>query len=192
MLQFGPLGKSGVARLRPRLISIAKAAGMDTALGMALIACPECGREVSTSAKVCPACGFPVAEQQPVAASASSPDNELLAEVRPSWWRYFWWLCFAWLIVPFIVAWVKRSAVVLRIYRGRITLRRGLLNKCEREFFMRDVRAIDIDQSLMGRMVGIGDITVSTAASADGTERVEGVPNPQRIRDLIIAQRQGQ
>ena len=155
---------------------------------MALIACPDCGREVSTAAKTCPACGFPVAEKLP----ASAPVDELLAEVRPSWWRYFWWLCFAWLIVPFFVAWVKRSAVVLRIYRQRITLRRGLLNKCEREFFMRDVRAIDIDQSLLGRMVGIGDITISTAASADGTETVQGVPNPQRIRDLIIAQRQGQ
>ena len=159
---------------------------------MPIIACPECGREVSTAAKSCPACGFPVAEKQPAPVSASLASDELLAEVRPSWWRYFWWLCFAWLIVPFIVAWVKRSATVLRIYRQRITLERGLLNKCEREFFMRDVRAIDIDQSLIGRMVGIGDITISTAASADGTERVEGVPNPQGIRDLIIAQRQGQ
>ena len=166
---------------------------MVTALRMALIACPECGREVSTVAKSCPACGFPVAENLPAVANAAvASSNELLAEIRPSWWRYFWWLCFAWLIVPFIVAWVKRSTVVLRIYRGRITLERGLLNKCEREFFMRDVRAIDIDQNLLSRMVGIGDITISTAASADGTERVEGVPNPQSIRDLIIAQRQGQ
>ena len=159
---------------------------------MPLIACPECGREVSTSAKSCPACGFPVAENSPAPAAASLATDELLAEVRPSWWGYFWWLCFAWLIIPLIVAAVKRSAVVLRIYRQRITLERGLLNKCEREFFMRDVRAIDIDQSFFGRMVGVGDITISTAASADGTERVEGVPDPQKIRDLIIAQRQGQ
>jgi membrane protein YdbS with pleckstrin-like domain len=158
---------------------------------MALIACPECGREVSTAAKVCPACGYPVAEKLPVADSTSSSDNELLAEIRPSWWRYFWWLCFAWLIIPFIVAWVKRSAVVLRIYRGRITLERGLLNKCESEFFMRDVRAIDIDQSFGARLVGIGDITISTAATVEGSERIEGIPNPQAIRDLIIAQRQG-
>ena len=171
-------------------ISVAKSSPLRTALLMALIACPECGREVSTAAKTCPACGFPVAEKQPV--SANAPTDELLAEVRPSWWRYFWWLCFAWLIVPFIVAWVKRSTVVLRIYRERITLTRGLMSKCEREFFMRDVRAIDIDQTLFGRMAGIGDITISTAASADGTETVEGVPNPQRIRDLIITQRQGQ
>ena len=66
------------------------------------------------------------------------------------------------------------------------------INKCERELFMRDIRSIDIDQSLLGRMVGIGDITIATAASADAVESVEGVPNPQHIRDLIIAQRQSQ
>lgn len=157
---------------------------------MALIACPECGREVSTAAKSCPACGFPVAEKLPVGSAPAADSSELLAEVHPSWWRYFWWLCFAWLIVPFIVAWVKRSAVVMRVYRGRVTLKRGILNKCERELFMRDIRSIDIDQSLLGRMVGIGDISISTAASADAVENIEGVPNPQHVRDLIIAQRQ--
>ena len=157
---------------------------------MPIIACPECGREVSTAAKACPACGFPVAEKNPT--DAPSLGDELLAEVRPSWWRYFWWLLFAWLLIPFIVAWVKRSSVVLRVYRGRVTLKRGILTKCERELFMRDIRSIDIDQSLLGRMVGIGDITIATAASADAVESVEGVPNPQHIRDLIIAQRQSQ
>ena len=157
---------------------------------MPIIACPECGREVSTAAKACPACGFPVAEKNPT--GAPTLGDELLAEVRPSWWRYFWWLLFAWLLIPLIVAWVKRSSVLLRVYRGRVTLKRGILTKCERELFMRDIRSIDIDQSLLGRMVGIGDITIATAASADAVEAIEGVPNPQHIRDLIIAQRQSQ
>jgi membrane protein YdbS with pleckstrin-like domain len=158
---------------------------------MSLVACPECGQQVSTAAKACPGCGYPVAEKPPAAAVAESP-NELLAEVRPSWWRYFWWLLFAWLIIPFIVAWIKRSATVLRVYRGRITLTRGIFSKCERELFMRDVRSIDVDQSFLGRLANIGDITIATAASEDAVEFVEGVPDPQGIRDLIIAERQVQ
>ena len=156
---------------------------------MALINCPECGRQVSTAAQACPACGFPVAQQQ-IEQAPAAPD-ELLAEVRPSWWRYFWYLLFAWLLIPLLVAWLKRSAVVLRVYRGRVTLRRGLLSKCERELFMRDIRSIDIDQSFLGRLANIGDLTISTSATVDASEQVEGVPDPQRIRDLIIAQRQG-
>ena len=29
---------------------------------MALIECPECGRKVSSMAKVCPDCGYPIAK----------------------------------------------------------------------------------------------------------------------------------
>jgi hypothetical protein len=159
---------------------------------MPLIPCPECGREVSTEATTCPACGFPVAEKAAAPAPAPVRPDELLAEVRPSWWRYFWWLLFAWLLVPLLVAWLKRSATVLRVYRERITLKRGILSKCERELFVRDIRSIDIDQSFLGRLVGIGDLSIASAASADAVESVEGVPDPQRIRDLIIEQRQGQ
>ncbi len=158
---------------------------------MALVNCPECGKQVSTAARTCPSCGYPVAEKLAQADPAPVSD-ELLAEVRPSWWRYFWWLLFFWLVVPLIVAWVKRSAVLLRVYRGRVTLKRGILSKCERELFVRDIRSIDIDQSFMGRIANIGDLTISTAASVDATEQIEGVPNPQGIRDLIIAQRQSQ
>ena len=167
---------------------------------MALIKCPECGRDVSTAAKVCPGCGFPVAEQSapapapaPAAVTGASTDaakDELLAEVRPSWWCYFWYLLFAWLLIPFFIAWAKRSAVVLRVYRERITLEQGILSKCERELFIRDIRSVDIDQSFMQRLFGIGNLTLSTAASADATNFIPGVPNPQAIRDLIIARRQ--
>src|SRR5436189_4212383 len=72
---------------------------------MPLINCPECGRQVSTEAQTCPACGYPVASKlaatQPAAGAAR---DELLREVRPSWWHFFWHLFFFWLIVPPIIA----------------------------------------------------------------------------------------
>jgi uncharacterized membrane protein YdbT with pleckstrin-like domain len=157
---------------------------------MALIDCPECGKEVSTAAVTCPSCGFPVAAQ--VAQAAQPAPDTLLAEVRPSWWKFFWYLCFCWLIVPLIVAWVRRKSVVLRIYPGRITLERGLLSKSYREFMARDIRSIEIDQGLLARMVRIGDLTISTAATVDADEEIEGIPDPKAVRDLILAQRQGQ
>src|SRR6185369_3206241 len=120
---------------------------------MALIACPECSREVSSAAPACPACGFPVASGQEAELSPASQSTELLAEVRPSWWCYFWHLFFFWLIVPPLIAWWQRAAVVLRIYPGRLTIERGMFSKCFREFRARDIRSIDIDQSFLDRMV---------------------------------------
>jgi len=162
---------------------------------MALIKCPECGKEVSTAAHACPACGFPVAKEmsnQTATASPSVAADTLLAEVQPSWWRFFWYLVFGWLIVPLIVAWWRRASVVMRIYPGRITIERGLISKSYREFMARDIRSIDIDQGILARMVGIGDLTISTAATVDAAERIEGVPNPASLRDMILAERKGQ
>ena len=164
---------------------------------MSLINCPECGKQVSTAAQACPQCGFPVAAQMPGTATAAGPATvaapsaaELLLEVRPSWWRFFWHLVFCWLIVPFVIAWWRRASIVLRVYPGRILLERGLFTKCYREFMVRDIRAIDIDQTFLGRLVGIGDLSISTAATVDAAERIDGIPQPMRIRDLILAQRQ--
>jgi len=157
---------------------------------MALMNCPECGKEVSTVAVTCPSCGFPVAAQ---ATQAAQPAHDTqLAEVRPSWWNFFWYLCFCWLIVPLIVAWWRRRSVVLRIYPGRIMLERGLVSKSYREFMARDIRSIEIDKGLLARIVGIGNLTISTAATVDPDEEIEGIPDPKGIRDLILAQRQGQ
>ncbi len=158
---------------------------------MALIDCPECGKQVSTAAAACPYCGFPVASQLGPSAQAKTEGDKLLAEVRPSWWRFFWYLVFAWLIVPWIIAWSRRASVVLRIYPGRIVLERGLLSKSYRELIIRDIRSVEIDQSLLARMVGIGDLTISSAARVDADEEIEGIPNPKAVRDLILGQRQG-
>jgi uncharacterized membrane protein YdbT with pleckstrin-like domain len=78
---------------------------------------------------------------------------------------------------------------VLRIFPKRITLTRGIFSKCYRDYNPLDIRSIDIDQTLLQRMVGIGDLTISTAASAEGVEQIKSIPDPKALRDLILAQR---
>lgn len=159
---------------------------------MALINCPECGKEVSTSAKACPSCGYPVAEKTAEAAAQAGDvvkSDELLLEVRPSWWGYFWYLFFFFLIIPPIIAWYKRSSLVMRIFSRRITIERGVFSKCYQDYVPRDIRSIDVDQSFGQRLAGIGDITISTAATAEASEKITSVPDPKGIRELILAQR---
>ena len=67
---------------------------------------------------------------------------------------------------------------MLRIYPDRITLARGLLSKCYRDYNPRDIRSIDIDQTFLQRIVGVGDITLATAATAEGTEKMNSIPDP--------------
>ena len=162
---------------------------------MALINCPECGKQVSTAAQACPTCGFPVAETggPTTGAAGQAPTrDELLAEVRPSWWNYFWHWVFFFLIVPPMIAAGRRASTVLRVYPNRITLERGLFAKCYLDYLPRDIRSIDIDQSFLARLVGIGDLTLSTAATVEAAEKIEGIPDPKGIRELILAQRGSQ
>jgi membrane protein YdbS with pleckstrin-like domain len=160
---------------------------------MALIDCPECGKPVSNAARACPGCGYPVAENlapKSVPDAGASPRRaELLAEIRPSWWGYFWHLFFFWLIVPPIMAYFRRAATVLRVFPERLTLERGLFTKCYQDYNPRDIRSIDIDQTFLQRMVGIGDLTIATAATVEASERLKSIPNPNAVRDLILAQR---
>ncbi len=127
-------------------------------------------------------------EGLPGSPPAPAPD-QLLREIRPSWWLYFWHIFFCWLVIPFLVACWRRAEVVLRIYPGRLVLSRGIFSKCHREFMARDIRAIDIDQSFLNRVVNIGDLNISTAATVDADERIKGIKNPLAVRDLILAQR---
>ena len=161
---------------------------------MALINCPECGKQVSTAAKACPSCGFPVAEKVEQGEAGSQPAtkaaaDELLAEARPSYWNFFWHWFFFFLIVPPIIAWYRRASLVLRVFPNRITIERGVFSKCYQDYLPRDIRSIDIDQSFLARMFGIGDITISTAATAEASEKIEGIPDPKGIRELILRQR---
>ena len=162
---------------------------------MPLIECPECKKPVSSEAHACPFCGYPVAEK--VGANPPSPTDtgpggepgELLVEVRASWWGYFWYWFFFWLIIPPMIAWFRRASMVIRVYPGRITIERGIFSKCYQEYSLLDIRSIDVDQSFFNRLVGIGDITISTAATVDAAEVIRSIPDPKGLRDLIIAQR---
>ena len=70
-------------------------------------------------------------------------------------------------------------------------LERGLFSKCYRDYNPRDIRSIDIDQSFLQRLVGIGDITISTAATVEAAEQINSIPDPKTVRDLVLAQREG-
>jgi hypothetical protein len=161
---------------------------------MPLIECPECKKPVSSEANACPFCGYPVAEKvggREVGGPPEnpSPERTLLAEVRPSCWAFFWYWFFFFLIIPPIVGLIRRNATVLRVYTDRITIEEGILAKSYQDYAPRDIRSIDVDQSFWGRLVDIGDITLSTAATAEGSEILRAMPDPHSLRELILAQR---
>ena len=87
-------------------------------------------------------------------------------------------------------AWrLKCLCTTLTVTPSRTILRRGILARRTVEVRHQDVRSIQVHQGILQRLFFTGDIAVGTAAQS-GLEIVAGgVPNPQRVADLI---RQGQ
>ena len=119
----------------------------------------------------------------------SSDDEELLLQVRRSWWAYFWHLLFAWLIVPYVIAAIRRACVVLKVYKNRLVIERGFLAKRYTEIFIQDIRTIEVRRSLRQRLTGRGDLMVATSGTEGYEATIDNVPDPIGIKNLLLKQR---
>jgi uncharacterized membrane protein YdbT with pleckstrin-like domain len=152
---------------------------------MALIACPDCNREVSDKAPVCPSCGCPVAASAKDAGEKTLlVDHPVLFEGNPIWPPVALLLSFV-IVGIFIImyAWMKRGATTLTITTRRTILETGLLSKQTTEVRHKDVRNIRVVQGVLNRLTNVGAITISSAGQAD--LELKGIHAPNEIADLI-------
>ena len=69
----------------------------------------------------------------------------------------------------------------------RIVIKRGLLNKETVTMPYSKVQDIDISQSFIGRIVGVGDIVIY--GGHDNSETIlDAVPNPSKVEEIILEQ----
>jgi len=72
----------------------------------------------------------------------------------------------------------------LQIKENEIVWTHGLISKQYTEISMTSVRTVRVNQSILQRLLGAGDLAIYTAG--DRPEMViKGLPEPTRIRDLI-------
>jgi membrane protein YdbS with pleckstrin-like domain len=63
--------------------------------------------------------------------------------------------------------------------------RRGLIASHRREMELSDVRSIEVDRSVMQRMLGLGNVTVASAASTDFVISLFDIPDPERVAEML-------
>jgi len=81
-------------------------------------------------------------------------------------------------------------ALVLRSHRygvsnQRIMVETGVLSKSLAEIDVRTVDDITFHQSLVERMLGIGQIAIASSDPTNPRVRLVGVPDPRQVRELI-------
>ncbi len=119
-------------------------------------------------------------------------NEDLILEVRPSWWNFVWHLLFFWLLIPLIVALVRRASLVFSVYQDRVVLEKGFLNKDYKVIFISDIRTIDVRQTIWQRLINIGDVFIASSGTSGYEDIATGLPDPRGIENLILSLRQGQ
>lgn len=93
-------------------------------------------------------------------------------------------------VVIFVLWYLQSKATKLVITDAEILLERGLLSKERIEVNMASVRSTTVNQSFVNRLMGVGSVKIYTAGDAPEI-MVSGMPDPNRIRELIKGQVSG-
>ena len=81
--------------------------------------------------------------------------------------------------------WIVTKGSKLTITNKRTIQRRGLISKHTTEVIHRDVRNIQISQSVFQRLFGVGNIGISSAGQADLEIQFTGLRKPESAKELI-------
>jgi uncharacterized membrane protein YdbT with pleckstrin-like domain len=76
-----------------------------------------------------------------------------------------------------------------RITSQRVSSRRGIVARSVSEVEVSDIRNVRVDQSALQRILGIGDVGVSTAGQSGMEITFHGVRRPAEVAELIRTQR---
>jgi len=94
-------------------------------------------------------------------------------------------------LVVLLVWWLRCLATTLVITDRRVTLRKGLLSKSTNDVLIADIRNVQVSQSFLQRIFGVGAVAVSTSGQGDMEIEVHGMPAPDRIKAILNDRRPG-
>ncbi len=81
--------------------------------------------------------------------------------------------------------WLKIINTRLTVTNERVSLRSGIVSKNIREIFLGDIRSVEINQLFLQRLLGTGDVEVSSAASGDAEIIINGIPSAYQVKKII-------
>lgn len=169
--------------------------------------CAQCGFEAVAGAAFCSRCGTRLFTPRP-----ADRREYALTRVLPSWWHFTRSLILATVLLIVglavffsgasggpasgaIVAGVglivlgmtamTRRATSWSITSERLIERRGLLTSRRRELELADIRSVEVDRRLTQRILHLGNVVVSTAASNDAVIRLEDVADPEMVAEIV-------
>jgi uncharacterized membrane protein YdbT with pleckstrin-like domain len=124
---------------------------------------------------------------------SANEDEQIIWQGSPSQWTnftiYFVCLLLCWLIVPIFYAiwkWIELRCFKYEVTNRRIRLHRGVLSRRIDSIELYRIKDATFIQSLLMRLVGIGDVVLITSDTDTPRLVIHGVPNAEHLREQII------
>lgn len=120
-------------------------------------------------------------------------DETLIWQGSPSQWTHFglYLVCALtfWLAVPLVYAiwkWIELSCFRYEITDQRIRFHRGVLSRRTESIELYRVKDVTFVQPFSMRLVGIGNVELTTSDVETPLLVIHGVPNAQELREQIL------
>ena len=116
----------------------------------------------------------------------------VVSVISAKWWPagYQKWL---WLLFVGTTAYIacnmayKRNNLLLIVRPDGIALERGIIGRQSIEINTRNIRTIKVNQSIMQRILNVGDILVASSGTDEYEISARNMPSPHDIRQVIQA-----
>jgi len=99
---------------------------------------------------------------------------------------YIGWLVLVVAVVMFLSAWFRRQMTELSVTNHRVIYKTGFIRRHTVEMNMDKVETVNVDQSILGRILGYGTIHVLGTGQV-GINNLRGMGSPITIRNAITA-----
>jgi uncharacterized membrane protein YdbT with pleckstrin-like domain len=101
------------------------------------------------------------------------------------------WLLFAivllWLIIGIAIAIARIKATIYTVTNQRVIMETGLTTKKVEDIDLRTIDDTQFQQSLTERMLGIGNVTITSSDKVAPNYVLRGIRDPRALRELIRA-----
>jgi uncharacterized membrane protein YdbT with pleckstrin-like domain len=88
-------------------------------------------------------------------------------------------------LIAFVPAWFRRWTTEIAVTDRRIILKRGLIRRHTVEMNMEKVESVDVDQTLLGRLLNYGNVTIRGTGSS--LEQLKRIDAPLKLRSKVTA-----
>jgi uncharacterized membrane protein YdbT with pleckstrin-like domain len=108
-----------------------------------------------------------------------------LSETRllPGIWRYSAYALALVAVFLLIKQWLQLRVTEIDVTDRRVVYKKGLIRRQTNEMNMDKVESVQIDQSILGRMLDYGDVTI--LGTGEGFETLRTIASPIELRNSI-------